>query len=455
MEIPDYERTEAEAMTREQAIEIYAQCAQDLDRWPPPREVLEFVLRDRTLWNDLIPLCAGDWWADAEHLCPLLETIDPNLTFELASHFFQVGNPRVTTDVYWYFRKIAARWDFRSFQTVWRDQPFEVRRAFIETVFEKEESDRRECPEHFEVRHHGERHGHSELWLPVLPYYPSAAVRELRRLVQDTGDTEGQRLVEEIIAERRAAFAQAAHTGSPRTYQLSPDEREVVARLMNLAVRAGFRRAALPPIRLSDEPPPLFVTNPELEEELETEDEGPRGEPQQGRNELEVSRDRQRFRPETLSIEELLGCYLPRSGEIVLWRRGLAWCARLLASHRASSADDVEPWLRAVVIIHELAHWMMHKLRGPAVAEWPTEAYLAAEEAVHEGWAQLLTHYVAKSLGGRFRSTFDALNRRQSAVYQVWQQFQRVASDKAFACLDRLRRLAPPASLQDWQELMQ
>ena len=52
-------------------------------------------------------------------------------------------------------------------------------------------------------------------------------------------------------------------------------------------------------------------------------------------------------------------------------------------------------WLSAVVLIHEIGHWITHQLPKPGVPTWRTDLYDSSERYVHEGWAQLITWWIA------------------------------------------------------------
>ena len=150
------------------------------------------------------------------------------------------------------------------------------------------------------------------------------------------------------------------------------------------------------------------------------------------------------MRPETISIEELLGVYRPRHEQIVIYERGITWLR---------NRYDHE-WLRAVVLIHEIGHWIAHALPKPGTPTWATDLYVLGDIDVHEGWAQLMTSWIAKRVGGEFMATFEELNRNQSPPYHVFKQFQDEPTDGVMASLEKLRLLQWPARLQDWRKAM-
>ena len=276
-------------------------------------------------------------------------------------------------------------------------------------------------------------------------YVPSPRIEELRDIVEKAGDRRYLDRVNDMIERReeacRLAWAPERGAGlaglsTPAVpYAPNGNERELTARLMEMAALGGYEPAALPRILLSFEPPPIFISHPELEDEEDRTDD-----PSNSR----IPRNRERRRPETISIEELLGAYQARHERIVLYERGIQW--------RRHGLDP--DWLRAVVLIHEIGHWITHVLPKPGTPAWNTDLYVLGERDVHEGWAQLLTWWVADQVGGSFRSTFEKLNRNQSSPYRVFEDFKGLAKERVMASLEGLRTLAWPARLQDWRRLL-
>lgn len=275
------------------------------------------------------------------------------------------------------------------------------------------------------------------LALPVVGYIPSRHVLQLRSIVEAAGDRSFLQLIDDMIAQREKA-CQRALSQPPVSqripYTPSRDERELIARAMGKARQGGFLAAALPQIFLSFEAPPLFVAYPELEHEGADEDSKPL-----------VPQSRQRGRPEVISIEEVLGCYVPNS-QIVLYARGLKWFARKMRFD--------EKALRAVVLLHEIGHWMTHVLPKPGIPEWPLDLYKLTEEDVHEGWAQLITWWVAEEVGGKIKEVFEELNKAQPSPYRVFEKFRDKPVGSVMTSLEGLRQLRWPARLQDWERFM-
>ena len=220
-------------------------------------------------------------------------------------------------------------------------------------------------------------------------------------------------------------------------YNLNGDERELIARLMEITRQSGYLPAALPPILSSSETPPIFVSYPGLEGDEEYWDE---------RGEESIPRNRDRGKPKTISIEELLGVYQPQLQQIIIYKRGIKWLVR--------QGFD-KKWLSAVVLIHEIGHWITHQLPKPGVPTWPTDLYVLGKRYVHEGWAQLITWWIADQVDRKFRSTFEELNKWQSPPYQVFKQFKGEPIDKVMASLEKLRLLQRPARLEDWKNTLE
>ena len=217
-------------------------------------------------------------------------------------------------------------------------------------------------------------------------YVPSPQIEQLRNTIEEAGDSEYLAKIDDMIVRREKACQSMAQAQHRIPCNPNRNERELIARLMEITGRSGYLPAALPPILLSSETPPLFVAYPELEDEWD--DREPDG---NNRSEDQVPRNRERRRPETVSIEELLGVYQPRQEQIIIYEKGIRW-----RGHRLD-----EEWLFAVVLIHEIGHWITHVLPKPGVPAWATDLYVSADINVHEGWAQLMTWWVADQVGGQ------------------------------------------------------
>lgn len=281
----------------------------------------------------------------------------------------------------------------------------------------------------------------------VRGYVPAPEIDRVRFVIEDAGDAKYLARVNDMISQRQQAaesivipdigLLQQCVFQQRVAYSPGADERELIARLLAKAIDQGYSPAALPPIYVSTEVPPLFVAYPELEQKNPSRWE---------EHEHRVPPNRDRRTPETMDIEQVLGVYQPRQQQIIIYARGIEWCAEKLQL-------DGE-WLFAVVLIHELSHWLTHQLPRPGIPAWPTELYMLAETDLHEGWAQLMTWWVASELGGSFLTTFKTLNRRQSPPYLVYEEFINLPESNVMASLEKLRLLHWPARLEDWKSLL-
>lgn len=271
-------------------------------------------------------------------------------------------------------------------------------------------------------------------------YIPSIYIKKLRSVIEESGDKEFIKLVDEMIEERKDAYKPLLIPYIP-----TRDERELIARVMDIFRRNGYQSTRLPEIYISHEIPPLFVSYPELEEDLKEKH------PQKEEKESIIPKNRQRGRPETISIEELLGCYIPNS-KIILYARGIKWFTRkYLRTDAPHTMQDLEALLQAVVLIHEIGHWVTHLLPKPYVPIWPTELYKLTSEEVHEGWAQLITWWVVEQVDGKIKEIFEELNTHQSHPYKVYEEFKSKNIKSVVNSLENLRRLSWPARLEDWR----
>ncbi|MEO0297321.1 MAG: hypothetical protein ABIN23_07750, partial [candidate division WOR-3 bacterium] len=154
----------------------------------------------------------------------------------------------------------------------------------------------------------------------------------------------------------------------------------------------------------------------------------------------------ERRRPETISIEEVLGCYVPNQ-KIILYARGISWFARRYGIE--------ENLLRMVVLLHEIGHWITHLLPKPGASSWPTEFFIETSEEVKEGWAQLITYWVVDEIGGKIKEIFEKLNNYQSYPYKRYKDFENIEEEKIIDSLKILRQLNKPATIEDWKRIVE
>lgn len=145
-------------------------------------------------------------------------------------------------------------------------------------------------------------------------------------------------------------------------------------------------------------------------------------------------------------IDDLLGIYKPADESIIIYKQ----CIQAIAAKLGFDFDE----LRSVVILHEISHWITHKLPDSVNHEWfqyPGQGSEAELKDVHEGWAQLLTWSIVKIVP-RLRCLFEKLNKNQSGPYKVFNS----EDFKKYDLVDIIRslssmRLAHPCNIESWK----
>ena len=125
---------------------------------------------------------------------------------------------------------------------------------------------------------------------------------------------------------------------------------------------------------------------------------------------------------------------------------GIKWCARRLGVR--------EEVLRAVVLVHELGHWLSHRMPPD---EWPLAHFQDTEKEVKEGWAQLIAFWAADDNTPRhpeFIDAFKKLNQCQSPPYHVFEEFKGNPRDQMMTTLAGLRNIGRASTLCDWRRLL-
>ena len=145
--------------------------------------------------------------------------------------------------------------------------------------------------------------------------------------------------------------------------------------------------------------------------------------------------------------ENLLGYYIPAKQEINLMELGIQWCAKELNI-------DVD-LLREIVFIHELGHYMQHKMPCYQTQEWKYDLYIRSYTPIdlHEGWAQLMDAWVVKDKKN-YSHVFQSLIAVQSAPYHVFKNYERDPYRRILNSLDGLRQLGRPAKITDWDTFL-
>ena len=408
---------------------------------PNWRSIIADVWKDPLEWKRIENIKPKK---DYDDLC---RTLVSSIGLELAKRWFYSDvdeEEKAVKGRYRGDRDLNRGWLFDN-RHLWSEFDSNMKDAVLTFIFDKWPGEPLESLKRLKnlIEHHRKdyylmKYGHRDpisvsstlSFLLNVGYVPSPHIEQLRNIIQEAGDRVYSAKIDEMISRReKACESRALKTQGSVRCNPNRNERQLIERLMEITGRNGYLSAALPPILLSSETPPIFVKYPELEEEG-------------GNEEHELPRDREPRRPETISIEEFLGVYQPQHEQIIIYERGIRW-----RKHRLN-----EEWLFAVVLIHEIGHWITHRLPKPGIPTWATNLYVLGEKDLHEGWAQLMTWWIADQVGGEFKQTFEKLNRNQSPPYRVFEQFKYEPIDEVMASLEKLRLLSHPACLQDWKD---
>jgi hypothetical protein len=99
----------------------------------------------------------------------------------------------------------------------------------------------------------------------------------------------------------------------------------------------------------------------------------------------------------------------------------------LTTDHYLISANEVFEYLKSIVLIHELTHWMIHWNSDFNQKSLKCEdKYESADEInFHEGLAQYFTDCVIRKYGNKkMLDVFDRLNLKQSRTYKVFEELK-------------------------------
>lgn len=188
-----------------------------------------------------------------------------------------------------------------------------------------------------------------------------------------------------------------------------------------------------PDVCISDEDPPLFVSDPRLKEWYEedrSEEDGQRGPEWDGRPDF----------------ERFLAVYLWGPKQIIIWRKGVDCCSKLLNIDYDALFD--------CVLIHELGHWFnaeahtskgitwnlatqtwtrSHAAETPGNPDWrrpdvvPSGGIIGnarslSSRSYHEVWAQFFAWLYGHEVSSQALTAFQKLEPRQSQPYQAWRK---------------------------------
>jgi len=380
------------------------------------------LVKDKNNWDKIDKVKISK---DFDKFCEaLLEVVGT----ELASHWFDSDIEEQRKEARDWLEEISKN---LLTPEIWKKLSPEAKEYIINYIFDWDPGEPYVSLRH--IHHEFPFRGSITVSLPLLSYIPSAPILNLRRVIERAKDTKFLKVVDGRIREIKKGFSTLQTLRIP--YTPTGDEIELIARVFDKFRRFDWGLSPLPQIFLSFETPPLFIAYPELEE----------GEDNERKNE-KIPRNRQRPRPETISIEEVLGLYIPVNPHIILYQRGLKWFAKKF------NLD--EDFLRGIVLVHEIGHWITHLLPKKGIPEWNINLYKLTSNEVHEGWAQLITYWVVKEIGGEIEQIFEELNRRQSFAYQVYKNFIGIPVDKVIKSLEFLRFLNYPATIYDWEKFL-
>lgn len=132
---------------------------------------------------------------------------------------------------------------------------------------------------------------------------------------------------------------------------------------------------------------------------------------------------------------DTLGLYCPKEVKIILFTN------RIIAT--AEELKFNKDLLQEIVLLHEIGHWISHKLIYNKT-HWASYSHSKETIEIHEGLAQLYTWWVVNKLP-KLKKTFNTLNELQSPTYLVWKYFKNSAPE----CLILLREFET-FSKEDW-----
>ena len=223
------------------------------------------------------------------------------------------------------------------------------------------------------------------------------------------------------------------------TTRYTPDtfEQECICLLYTWLAENGFQNPDLPPIYLSFETPPQFAKISQDWHEIFAGDmiwDNRNGDDKQKKEFDDKLRKYDLTREQIFSIDKVLGLYYSTghpdrrasdnmyidTPEIVLYAQGITAVAKRL--------NVPTEMVRAVVLVHEIGHWISHAVKDSNNQIWETgdfDGFSKAENPNNllEMWAQLFPYWVAKEIQGLFKLTFEVLNSKQSDPYKTFKKF--------------------------------
>ena len=413
----------------------------------------KYLVKDPNNWPTLEKIKPKDeqiygWLYDK-----FFRDLDHNDRLELAKHWFYSSNERLREEA----KRWINYWDIES-PADWTglddNMKNQVLMYLLETMARSVER-LSEVRYSFDIFYRDLHYIEPELHHLLHVYYEA---NKLKEIIQQSKDPF---IYIELIDDHIDKIMKFFSTPIIK-YIPDKNELELINSLMGLFKANGYSSKRLPDIYLSFETPPLFIKYPELDDMSRYIDEFF----DRKRKERDKKIVKDERKPEFYDIEELLGVYIPNP-KIILYARGLIWCAKTL------NVD--ERVLLTVVLIHEIGHWITHQLPPNKIkqwfktqllpnfkhkhklseyisniSKWPTVYYNKTSTNVHEGWAQILTWWIVNNIGGNLKDTFDKLNQRQSQPYHVYKDLTNEDINTLIKTLVMLRMLNKGATLFDW-----
>ena len=296
----------------------------------------------------------------------------------------------------------------------------------------------------------------------ALPQKDWSLVRDMLIKEFDADDLKRSRLwfVRERVSTVMSTFPIRSLEESAKTCKIPSPMRDWLQKKQEL-LAPGTQLPDWPRVLISDENPPLFVSNPSLkkwyEEDRVKNESGLKGENNNSKNEgLPIPREenRERDTPNTPEIEwrpdheSLQGAYFCETKRIVIWHKGVDCCSKLLNIDYHSLFNKV--------LIHELGHWFNAEAHTPNRISWDltlkdwTRTTQGVEEcpnnpdrrmpdlglpnviqgnarslssrSYHEVWAQFFAWLYGHEVDGKISNAFNTLEPRQSSPYQAWRK---------------------------------
>jgi len=191
-----------------------------------------------------------------------------------------------------------------------------------------------------------------------------------------------------------------------------------------------------PRLTVSDDAPPAFRENPWMKK-LYDED-------QEGFN-FEMPSD----------TESLLGVYLWKTKEIIIWRKGVEFCARAKYQLNGGEVKALYEDIYTCVLVHEMGHWFNAEAITPGNVPWNTaeleistrtkieeppcnpdhnipgatvtyplagNARSLSSRSYHEAWAQWFAWLYGQEVDAAAGVAMAVLNPRQSEPYHAWKK---------------------------------